>query len=311
MTGKTMGANPKPDGDPVAWLGPRLRRIRAPNPSPMTERGTNTYLIGAGGGLALIDPGPMSRAHLDAILGALGPDESISHIFVTHAHLDHSQLARPLADATGAPILAFGPATAGRSPRMNAWAELGELGGGEGVDGAFAPDIALADGARIAQGDWTLAALHTPGHFGNHLAFVWDDQIFTGDVVMGWASSLVSPPDGDMADYMASLERLAAIPARRLLPGHGAPIDRPEARVAELRAHRRSREVEILAQLTRAPATLAQLRAAIYRDVEPALWPAAERNILAHLLDLMDRKRVDRATGPLHTAVFTAVAAAG
>jgi hydroxyacylglutathione hydrolase len=272
-------------------LAPGLRRLIAPNPSPMTERGTNTYLLGRGT-LAVIDPGPAIPAHLEAILAALGPGERIGHILVTHSHLDHSPLARPLAEATGAPVLAFGPSTAGRSPAMAALAAAG-LGGGEGVDAGFAPDVTLADGAQVEADDWRLTALWTPGHFGNHLCFaaegLAEGAIFSGDHVMGWASSLISPPDGDMAAYMASLARLAAVPARRLYPGHGAPGEDPAGRIAELTAHRRAREAAIRAALTPEPRSLSAITAAVYTDVPAALRPAAERNALAHLLDLAAR----------------------
>src|SRR5690606_22452615 len=176
----------------------------------MTERGTNTYLLGEGA-VSVIDPGPADPAHLAAIRAALAPGERIARIFVTHAHKDHSPLARPLAEATGAPVLAFGDARAGRSARMAALGD--EVGGGEGVDAGFAPDEILRDGARIEAGGRLLEAVHTPGHFGNHLCFRWGSALFSGDHVMGWAPSLVSPPDGDLTDFMASLDRLEPLGA--------------------------------------------------------------------------------------------------
>ena len=159
-----------------------LRRIVAPNPSPMTYRGTNTYLLGLTD-LAVIDPGPESDAHLSAILTALGPGQRISHILVTHAHLDHSPLARRLSDATGAPVLAYGPAHAGRSAVMQQLARDGLAGGGEGIDTGFAPDETLRDGDIVRGPDWQLETLHTPGHIGNHLCFAWGDRCFTADHV--------------------------------------------------------------------------------------------------------------------------------
>lgn len=287
---------------PPEHLAPGLRRLIAPNPSPMTERGTNTYVLGEGT-LAVIDPGPALPAHLEAVLAALGPGERVSHILVTHSHLDHSPLARPLSEATGAPILAFGPSGAGRSPAMEALAADGGIGGGEGVDTDFAPDVALADGTCVDGSGWRLTALWTPGHFGNHLCFAaegaGDGAVFTGDHVMGWASSLISPPDGDMAAYMTSLARLAEVPARRLYPGHGAPIEDPAARIAGLVAHRCAREAAIRAALTPAPQYLAEIAATVYTDVPAALRHAAERNALAHLVDLASRNlaRADRPPG--------------
>lgn len=268
---------------------PGLRRIIAPNPSAMTLHGTNSYLIGTGD-VALIDPGPEDAAHEAALLGALRPTERISHILVTHAHRDHSPLARRISARTGAPILAFGDSRAGRSARMAALG--GATGGGEGVDTTFTPDQRLADGAAVAGAGWRITALHTPGHMGNHMCFAWDGVVFSGDHVMGWASTLVSPPDGDMTDYMASLERLDRVRARLLMPGHGGAVTDPAARIAELRAHRLMREAQILTALGDGPATSGGLAAGLYRDTPPNLMGAARRNVLAHLIDLEARGRV-------------------
>lgn len=281
----------------VQAIAPGLRVVLAPNPSAMTLHGTNSYILGDGR-VAVIDPGPDDPAHLAALLAALRPGERIGHILVTHAHLDHSPLARPLARLTGAPVLAFGPATAGRSATMERLASSGTIAGGEGVDAGFAPDILLADGEVVEGAGWRLRALYTPGHFGNHLSFVWEDTVFAGDQVMGWATSLVSPPDGDMGAYMASLDRLAALGARRLWPGHGDPVAEPSARIAGLIAHRRAREAAILEALGHGPADAATLARAIYTDTPAALMPAAGRNVLAHLIDLAERS-LARAEGPL------------
>jgi len=274
----------------LAVLEPGLRRVLAPNPAPMTHTGTNTYILGAGQ-VAVIDPGPAMPDHLTAILAALAPGEVVTHIFVTHSHADHSPLARPLSRATGAPVIAFGDAGAGRSPLMATLA-AGGLTGGEGIDTEFRPDALLADGQTVASGGWSLRGIHTPGHLGNHICLAWGDRIFSGDHVMGWASSLVSPPDGDMGAYMRSLDRLAAEMAARLYPGHGAPVDDPAARIAFLSAHRRGREAQVLAALAEGAADAASLARRIYTDTPPALIPAAARNVLAHLIDLKDRNRV-------------------
>ena len=276
----------------VQAVAPGLRVVLAPNPSAMTLHGTNSYIHGEGR-VAVNDPGPDDPAHLAALLAALRPGERIDHILVTHAHLDHSPLARPLARLTGAPVLAFGPATAGRSATMDRLAALGTIAGGEGVDAGFAPDILLADGAVVEGAGWRLRALHTPGHFGNHLSFVWEDAVFAGDHVMGWATSLVSPPDGDIGAYMASLDRLARLGARRLWSGHGDPVADPAARIAELSAHRRAREAAILSALDGGPADAPTLARAIYTDTPAALMPAAGRNVLAHLIDLSERSLVE------------------
>lgn len=278
-------------------LAPGLRVVLAPNPSAMTLHGTNSYILGEGE-VAVIDPGPDDPAHLVALLAALHPGERVSHILVSHAHLDHSPLTRPLAALTGAQVLAFGSATAGRSAAMMRLAAAGGIEGGEGVDTGFSPDATLGDGTVVEGAGWRLGVLHTPGHFGNHLSFVWGDAVFAGDHVMGWASSLVSPPDGDMGAYMASLDRLAALGARRLYSGHGDPVADPAARIAELIAHRRAREAAILEALARGPADAATLARTVYTDTPAPLIPAAARNVLAHLLDLAERSLI-RPESPL------------
>jgi glyoxylase-like metal-dependent hydrolase (beta-lactamase superfamily II) len=290
-----MMQDPQPDFQPVPGkpdeLLPGVRRVVAPNPSPMTFRGTNSYLVGTRG-LAVIDPGPDMDAHLDALLASVGPDQHISHILVTHAHLDHSPLARRLSDVTGAPVFAFGDAKAGRSAVMTRLAEGGLVGGGEGVDTAFAPDHRLADGDTVTGDGWTLEALHTPGHMANHLSFALDGTLFSGDLVMGWATSLVSPPDGDLTAFMTSLRGLAERPWSRFLPGHGDAVSQPAARIADLLSHREGRETSILAALSDGPATATELASRIYVETPPPLLPAATRNVLAHLIDLVERSAV-------------------
>lgn len=269
-------------------LDPGLRRILAPNPSPMTFRGTNTYLIGSSG-LAVIDPGPDSAPHLEAILAAVQPGQRITHIIVTHSHLDHSPLARGLSQATGAPVYAFGGAGTGRSAVMSELAASGLAEGGEGIDTGFAPDITVRDSEVIGGDGWDLEVIHTPGHLGNHIALAWNDACFTADHVMGWASSLVSPPDGDLTDFMASCRRLRQRSWRVFHPGHGAPVTDPAGRLDWLIAHRQSREAAILQALGQAPATARALAEQIYTETPPALLKAAERNVFAHLVDLSGR----------------------
>ncbi|MFV0245783.1 MAG: MBL fold metallo-hydrolase [Qingshengfaniella sp.] len=290
-------------------LEPGLRRLLAPNPSPMTFRGTNTYLLGTEH-LVVIDPGPAIDSHLTAILDAAGTSP-ITHILVTHAHLDHSALARPLAEATGAPVLAFGGPQSGRSPLMQDLAEQGLIGGGEGVDRAFVPDIVIGADDSIEIEDEQISCVWTPGHMAHHLAFGWRGALFTGDVVMGWASSLVSPPDGDLGAFMATCNRLRTRQDRIFYPAHGAPIETPQARLDWLIAHRRQREAQISAALATRPHTAADLTLAIYDDVPPALLPAAQRNVLAHLIDLTERGTIT-ATPTLHPeAVFSRVGGNG
>ncbi len=267
-------------------LAPGLRRIVAPNPGPMTFRGTNTYLVGDRE-VAVIDPGPASDTHLAAILGATGGGR-ITDILVTHAHRDHSALAPALAARTGAPVRAFGPAAAGRSAVMARLAAAG-LRGGEGVDGGFVPDATLADGDRLARAGWEITALWTPGHMGNHMAFVWNGSAFSGDLVMGWSTSVIAPPDGDAAAFRHGCGRLADAAPRVLWPGHGPPVADPAGRIAALLAHRAAREAQVLAALADRPADAATLAATIYADIPPAVLPAATANVLAHLIDLHDR----------------------
>lgn len=289
-------------------VGPALRRVLAPNPSPMTFRGTNTYLVGTRD-IAVIDPGPPDEAHLAAIMGALEGHQRISHIFVTHSHVDHSPLAMVLAQVTNAKVHAFGPSKAGRAPVITG---LDALGGGEGVDETFMPDVALPHLAEVMGSDWTLRALHTPGHMGNHLSFELDlegafsGHVFCGDLVMGWSTSLVSPPDGHVSDFMASLQMLSERDGHAVYhAGHGAPIEAPAARMAELMAHRRVREGQILEALEDRAMTAAQLAEAIYVDLDPQLLPAAARNVLAHLIDLTTRNAA-RPEGTLsEQAVFS------
>ncbi len=267
-----------------------IRRLVAPNPSPLTHQGTNTYVLGHGR-VAIVDPGPADDRHLAVLLEATR-GEIVEAILVTHPHLDHSGLAPALSRASGAPVYAAGRAEDGRSAAMQGLAATGLVGGGEGLDHDFTPDFRLTGGDRLAGGGWEVEAIATPGHLGTHLAFAVGQTVLSGDHVMGWSTSIVSPPDGDMGDYMASLDRLDRLAASMLLPGHGPVVEDPAARIAELRAHRLDREASILRRIAESPATAAELAADLYTDTPPALLPAAERNVLAHLLDLAERKLV-------------------
>ncbi|MFN3846886.1 MAG: MBL fold metallo-hydrolase, partial [Paracoccaceae bacterium] len=272
----------------VDWLTDDIRRVLAPNPSAMTGPGTNSYILGRGQGVVVVDPGPLDATHLAALQGALDAGETVSAIVVTHAHLDHSAAAPRLAALTGAPVLAFGDAVAGRTALMQRLVANGLKGGGEGVDTGFRPDGLLADGQTLPCGPNGLRILHTPGHMGGHICLGFGDVLLSGDHAMGWASSLISPPDGDMRAYMSSLDRLLTGGWSVMLPGHGAPVQDVPGRLRSLVSHRRQREAEVLQSLRKGPADARVLTSAIYHDTPPALLPAARRNVLAHLIDLWE-----------------------
>ena len=268
-----------------------VRRILAPNPSPMTFRGTNTYLLGAHD-IAVLDPGPNSQDHLKAILNALEPSQKITHILVTHSHIDHSPLAIALSQASGAKIYGFGPTGSGQSGVMRELIASGYQGDDEGSDKEFQPDIYLKEGDEIKAEGWSMGVLHTPGHFANHLTFTWNDMAFTGDHIMQWASSMVSPPDGDVADFMASCRKLEEKEWRIFYPGHGAPVQKPRQRLEWLISHRLRREADILETLKQSPMTPNELAQKIYVETPRALLGAAARNVFAHLIDLHSRQYI-------------------
>lgn len=265
-----------------------VRRILAPNPSAMTFWGTNTYLVG-GSDVAIIDPGPKDEGHFQAILDATDQGKSVSYIFVTHAHVDHSEGATALARTLQVPVVAYGPAEKGISPIMANLISNGMETGGEGVDREFVPDLILEDGATISGQDWSLSAIWTPGHLSNHICLSYEDVVFSGDHVMDWATSIVSPPDGDLGAFMSSCEKLLQRSDRIFYPGHGNPVADPAGRIKWLLAHRKSREAQILAALKSGDCTPVELTKQIYTDVAPALLGAAERNVFAHLIDLYER----------------------
>jgi glyoxylase-like metal-dependent hydrolase (beta-lactamase superfamily II) len=270
---------------------PKIRRLLAPNPSPMTHTGTNTYLLGLRD-IAVIDPGPDNDAHFAAILSAIAPYQKITKILVTHSHLDHAPLARRLSAHCDAPIYAFGDSGAGRTAQMIALFEAGAIGGGEGVDYDFRPDITLEDGGVLDHAGQDLIAIWTPGHFGNHMVFSWNGALFTGDHVMAWASTMISPPDGDLGAFRRSCTQLQLRSERLYLPGHGDAIEDGPARLNWLLVHRLERESQIISHLRGQPNTAPGLAEAIYTDIDPRLIHAATRNVLAHLIDLCERNLV-------------------
>lgn len=277
----------------VEWLRPNLRVITAPNPGPMTFTGTRSYMLGDEE-VAIIDPGPDDAAHQDALVAALAPRARVVAVLVTHAHRDHSLGAARLGERVGAPVLAHGDPIGARSASMQRLADrVGpSLGGGEGIDLTFEPDRRIGDGTVTAGAGWKLTARHMPGHLGDHLVFDAGDFAFSGDLLMGWATTVISPPDGDLAAFRESIKRLRAVAPAVCYPGHGAPVRDPAAICTYLLAHRDRREAAIIAVLEFGPARIHDLVAMLYADVDPALHPAASRNVLAHLADLEFRGRI-------------------
>ena len=261
-------------------IAPGLRRILAQNPSPFTFKGTGTYVVGEGA-VAVIDPGPDLPEHVEALLAGLN-GERVTHILVTHTHRDHSPAARALQAATGAPTHGFGPHAGGRR---------GEPAVEEGGDWDFVPDIVLRDGDRVAGPGWELEAVHTPGHTSNHLCFAWGEPgiLFSGDHVMGWSTSVIAPPDGDMAAYMASLDKLLGRGERVYWPTHGPAIEEPQRHVRAFIAHRREREAGIIRVLREGVGEIEGIVARLYVGLDPRLRRAAGRSVEAHLIDLIGR----------------------
>jgi glyoxylase-like metal-dependent hydrolase (beta-lactamase superfamily II) len=267
--------------EPVA---PMIRRIVARNPSPFTFKGTGTYVVG-NGDVAVIDPGPDLAEHVDALLAGLS-GEQVTHILITHTHRDHSPAARALQSATGAPTYGFGPHAGGKR---------GDPAVEEGGDWDFVPDVALRDGDKVGGNGWTFEAVHTPGHTSNHLCFALADAgvLFSGDHVMGWSTSVIAPPDGDMAAYMASLDKLLSRRDAVYWPTHGPAITEPHEHVRAFIAHRREREAGILDCLRAGVERVDAIVERLYVGLQPGLRRAAGRSVHAHLIDLVARGLVE------------------
>ncbi|MFT3968294.1 MAG: MBL fold metallo-hydrolase [Sphingobium sp.] len=274
-----------PHGEAMV-LSERVTRVLAPNPSPFTYTGTQSYIVGTGE-LAVIDPGPAEPAHLDALLRAIA-GRPVKAILCTHTHRDHSPAAAPLKQATGATVVGCAPfSLTDEGPRADA-----------SFDPGYTPDAVLSDGDAVAGEGWTLRAVHTPGHTSNHLCYALEEEgaLFTGDHVMGWSTSVVSPPDGDMAAYMASLQKLMERERDVIYyPAHGEAVERPLRLVRGMIGHRRMREGQILRFLqNNGPSPIADMVPEMYRGVDPGLYPAAGRSVQAHLIDLDARDMVRR-----------------
>lgn len=268
-------------------VSPLIRRVIANNPGPFTFTGTGTYIVGRdtpGACIAVIDPGPFDDAHLESLLAAV-QGQTVSHVLVTHTHRDHAPLARPFAAAVGATVLAARPPlrTIHASTALD-----------EDEDQEFQPDIVLEGGEVLTGEGWTIQAMPTPGHASNHMAFslLEENALFCGDHVMGWSTTVIAPPDGNMADYMASLDAVIARDFSTLWPTHGAPITHPAAFLAAYRAHRLHREAQVMAQVTAGQMRIKDLVPILYAAVDPRLWPAASLSVWAHLIALEQAGRV-------------------
>ncbi|MDG1995593.1 MAG: MBL fold metallo-hydrolase [Emcibacteraceae bacterium] len=278
----------------IEIISPNVRRITANNPAPFTYKGTGTYIIGYGS-VAVIDPGPNMPSHIDAIVDGL-KGETISHILVTHNHKDHSPAAQPLSKLCGAKIYA--------ADVKNQQYSEDKLE--EGIDKFFAPDVILKDGDIIKSSNWTIEAVHTPGHLSNHYCFAYQQEkaLFTGDHVMGWSTTIVSPPDGDMQDYMNSLEKLLNRDDSIYYPTHGGAIKKPTQFVKQLLGHRLRREKEIIRAIENGARTIEEIVIKIYVSINKKLYPAAARTIYAHLIRLVNIGKITCDGTPLETSIY-------
>ncbi|TCR93400.1 MBL fold metallo-hydrolase [Rhizobium sp. BK376] len=280
-------------------VAPGVERMTVNNPSAFTFHGTNSYIVGSTS-VAVIDPGPPDEAHFQALMVALAGRE-VTHIFVSHTHQDHSPLSRRLKEATGALIVGEGPHRPARplhAGEVNPFAESS--------DRAFVPDIALADGKSVSGDGWTMTALLTPGHTANHACFALGDTgiVFSADHVMAWSTTIVAPPDGAMADYMASLDKMLLRDDRIFFPGHGGPVKDPSSFLRGLRTHRRMRERAILERIRAGDRTIPDMVKIIYRETDPRLHGAAALSVLAHIEDLVEKGLVETDGPPALMGIY-------
>ncbi|HEY1707979.1 MAG TPA: MBL fold metallo-hydrolase [Rhizomicrobium sp.] len=267
-------------------VSPLITRVLAKNPSPFTFKGTGVYIVG-GHNVAVIDPGPDMPEHVEALKRALA-GRTVTHILVTHTHTDHSPAAKPLKEWSGAKTYGFGPHGSGHhgdGPTLE-----------EGGDRTFNPDVRVTDGEIIEGDGWTFECVHTPGHCSNHICFALKEEkaLFTGDHIMGWSTTVVTPPDGDMREYFASVRKLQPRDDRILYPTHGAPITDPKPFLQAYLDHRLDRERQIVACIEGGLDTIPAMVARMYADVDKRLHPAASRSVLAHLIQLEEEGRVRR-----------------
>lgn len=313
----------------VDQMTPLIRRVICKNPMPFTYKGTGTYIVGTGK-VAVIDPGPSLSSHVDDVLAALGPNEEVSHILITHTHSDHSAMTARMQELTGAPSYGFGPHGEARKLDPNdkidfskyftadekqkfdkEWDDLPDELKREGPDLDFVPDERLVDGDVIQGDGWTLTAIHTPGHCSNHLCYhlAEENSLFSGDHVMGWATSVVGPPDGSMKDYLASLRKLLPRSDVRYWPTHGPAIPDPRSYVQSFIAHREDREAQIIDYLKTGPKQIADFVPEMYAGYDKRLWYPAANSAHAHMLHLVETGRVVVVDGdePKLTATYEMV----
>ncbi|MDZ7824263.1 MAG: MBL fold metallo-hydrolase [Ahrensia sp.] len=274
-------------------------RVTCNNMGPFTYTGTNSYIIGAKT-LGVIDPGPADDAHFEALLTAIA-GRKVSHIFVTHTHMDHSPLAKKLQTKTGAIIVGAAPHFSARQ------LHLGEVNALDAsADRSYVPETILRHGDIVEGDDWAIETIETPGHTANHLAFCLlnTGAVFTGDHIMAWATTIVAPPDGSMRAYMASLDTMLGRDDKLYLPGHGGDLKNPKSFVRGLKAHRKMRERAIIERLEKGDRTIAQMVAEIYRDTDPRLHGAAGLSVYAHIEDLYEANRVRCEAAPSLTCDY-------
>ncbi len=299
MAALQFDTNFEPAHGEAVTVGPNVQRITAPNSGPLTFAGTNSYIVGTDT-VAVIDPGPQIESHYQALETAL-QGRTVSHIFVSHTHKDHSPLAKRLAEQTGGVMVAEGRHRSARALHVG---EVNPLA--ESSDMDFVPDIMAADGQVIAGDGWSLRTIHTPGHTANHASFALEgeDIVFSADHVMAWATSIVAPPDGSMSDFMISLNKMLEREDRFYLPGHGGPVLEPAKFCRALRTHRKMREAAVLERLRKGDRTIKDMVKVIYRDTDERLHTAAGLSLLAHLEDLVARDIVETDGTPSITGSY-------
>jgi len=277
-------------------VSPLIRRLVANNPGPFTFRGTGVYIIGRGD-VAIIDPGPDDPSHIEALLRAV-EGERVTHILVTHRHMDHSPAAHPLAERTGAKVYA---STVPPKP-----SDCDALRLEAGDDHYFTPDIDVVDGERFSGPGWTIEAVSTPGHTTNHMAYALleENALFPGDHIMGWSTTVIGPPDGDMTDYFESLEKVRDRGYDTLWPTHGPPVRDATSFVQAFIDHRLEREAQIIEQMRAGKTAIKDMVSVIYADVDKRLHPAACHSVLAHMIRLVQLGRVETIGAPCVESVF-------